>query len=139
MVKKEEEEIEEEIEEEEETGTRDNGHKEMTAAEEAAFEKKELAKAVPGWGHLFHVDPENLHEASRLNQQAIFGFAARDMQQAVLDPNRTMSAWDIFKFGFMGYMISLDGEGRTEAIALHHLSTEEKEAAVQGGLYDKGK
>jgi hypothetical protein len=138
--KRREEETEEELEEEstEQVDTRGNGHQEMSDAEVAAFQKRELSKKIPGFGNLFHVDNEFLHESARLSKQAIFGFAARDMQQEVLNPQRTLSAWDIFKFRFMGYTISEDGKGRDESITLHHLTTEEKEAATQGGLYDHG-
>lgn len=114
-----------------------NGHQEMSDAQLDVFERRELAKKIPGYGHLFHVAPENLHESARLSKQMIFGFAARDMQQSVLAPTRTLSAWDVFKFSFMGYTISDEGKGRDEAITMHHLTTEEKEAAAQGGLYDK--
>ena len=115
---------------------RANSHGEMSDEKMAIFEKREMSKKIPGYGHLFHVDTENLHESARLSKQMTFGFATRDMQQGVLNPKRTESAWDIFKFAFMGYTISEDGKGRDEAIALHHLTTEEKEAAAQGGLVD---
>lgn len=131
-----EEELEEEIEEPSPKSRGDGHHGEMTDAEIRAFERRELAKKIPGFGNLFHVDPEYAHESARLNKQMIFGFAARDMQQAVLDPHRTLSAWDIFKNKYMGYTISEDGKGRDESIALHQLTTEEKEAAAQGGLVD---
>ena len=142
MAKDKREEIEEEeLDSEEESAelmSKGNGHQEMSDAEISAFQRRELAKKIPGYGNLFHVDNEYLHESARLSKQAIFGFAARDMQQEVLNPKRVLSAWDIFKFRFMGYTISEDGKGRDESITLHHLTTEEKEAAAQGGLYDHG-
>lgn len=138
------EEVEEEEELEEETESQDNtlpvdrknGQHEMTDAELNSFERRELAKHIPGYGHLFHVDEEFLPESGRLSKQAIFGFAARDMQQGVLDTKRTQSAWDIFKNKFMRYTIAEDGKGRDESITLHHLVTDEKEAAAGGGLHD---
>ena len=111
-------------------------HGEMSQSEQDAIERRELARHIPGYGHLFHVQEENLAESTRLSKQAIFGFAARDMQQGVLNPKRTKSAWDIFKFSLMRYEISEEGKGRDESITLHHLTTEEKEAAAQGGLHD---
>jgi len=117
-----------------------NGNNEMSVTQMELFEKREMAKRIPGYGHLFHVDDDWLPESVRLTKAMEFAFAARDMQQAtiLLDPKnpRKQSAWDIFKNKFMRYTISDEGKGRDDAIALHHLTTEEKEAAAQGGLVD---
>jgi hypothetical protein len=115
----------------------DNGQGELSDAQMALFDKRELAKKIPGYGNLFHVEEEFLPESSRLGKQAIFGFAARDMQEeTILNKKRKLSAWDIFRNRFMRYTISEDGQGRVESITLHQLSAEEKEAAAQGGLAD---
>lgn len=113
-----------------------DGHHEMTSEEIDAFERRELAKKVPGFGHLFHVDEEYLSEACRLPKQAILGFAARDMQQGVLDSKRKKSAWDLFKFPYMRYTISEDGKGRDEDLTALHITDDERQAAAQGGLHD---
>lgn len=142
--------IDEELDEEDIEGDKDTDNSnhnqgvqsiqsvQVSEAEMKRIHQREMSKKVPGWGFLFHVEEEFLPEVTRLNEQAIFGFAARDMQQAVLDPNRTQSAWDIFKNRFMRYNFSFDGLGREQAIQLHQLTQDEKEAAMQGGLYDKG-
>lgn len=139
MARKEIEEALEELEEEiEDTEAGGNGQRANISQEEVdKFEEQEEDRHIPGKGHLFHVKNKHLHESARLNKQMIFGFAARDMQQAVLDPNRTESAWDTFKNRFMGYTISEDGEGRKESIVMHQLTAEEKEAAAQGGVFGR--
>lgn len=92
-------------------------------------------KNIPGRGHLFHVRKEHLPESTRLNEREIVAFAIGDVQQAVLDHNRTESVFDIFKHNIMQYKISFEGQGRKESIILHQLTTEEKTAALKGSMF----
>jgi hypothetical protein len=113
-----------------------NGQGEMSEAQLKAFERRELAKKVPGYGHLFHVEEEYLPESCRIPKAACFAFAARDMQQGMIDLKRVKSAWDLFKNPFMRYTIAEDGKGREEDIQVLHITDEERQAASSGGLHD---
>ena len=132
------------LEEEGETtsviGGKGNGQRKLTSEEIVSLQEFELAKKIPGYGSLFRVPKKYIHEACRLpNDMAAFAFAARDMQQATLDLSgaRIDSAWDVFKYAYMGYTIGIEGKGRDDQIALQHLTIEEKEAAARGGLLDE--
>lgn len=99
------------------------------------IEDRELDKNIPGRGHLFHVKKKYLPESTRLNDREIMSFAIGDVQQAVLDHDRTESVFEVLKNSLMVYKISREGDGRKESIVLHQLTSEEK-AAAQGGLFD---
>lgn len=117
-----------------------DGHRPNISQEELdVFEERELDRQIPGRGHLFHVKKKHLHESTRLNKKMIMAFAIGDVQQAVLNHTRTESVFEILKNAIMGYEISEDGEGRKESIILHQLTSEEKEAAAQGGLFGQDK
>ena len=123
---------------EQEEEVKGNGHKaRLTREEIEAFEEAELDKDIPGKGYLFHVKNKHLPESSRLNEKEIIGFSVGKVQQAVLDKNRTESAFDIFMNSVLRMKISFEGEGRKENIILHQLSSDDK-AEARGGLYGDG-
>jgi len=129
-----------ETEEQEPLG-RGDGHRpsvgDLSDEKQAAFEERELDRAIPGRGHLFNVKKKFLHESTELNEAEVFSFAIGDVQKALYDHNRTESVFEILENAIMGYRISLKRKGRGESIILHQLTTEEKQAAADGGLLDR--
>jgi len=122
---------------------RDNG-KESTAlldesAEYQKFAEEEAEKEIPSSGYLFASKDKYLPEVTRLNEREIFAFAVGDVQDAVLDPDRTKSVYQIFKLSAMRNKIGFEGKGREEHIVIKQQEAEkEADAASRGALFGRG-
>ena len=95
------------------------------------------AKNAPGRGFLFNVKDENIDECSDLSEREIFTFSIAEVQDAVLDLNRTESIVSILMRSIKRKKISLNRNGRTEFVTSVQLAAEEK-ADKSGDLFAKG-
>lgn len=78
---------------------------------------------IPGRGFLYHAKPENLGEATRLNEREIVLFAVGDTKQSLLKKQRR-PVYETFRDRTFTYKVALDGEGRKEAIELKTIEAE---------------
>ena len=104
---------------------------ELVSSKVAEYEEMDSEREIPGNGFLFNVKEKHLPEATRLNEREIWSFAVGEVQDAVLDTNRTESVFKILESRLMRNKISLGGDGRTEYVTTMQLKAEEK--AEQGG------
>lgn len=96
-------------------------------------EEQDNAK-IPGSGYLFNVKEKHLPEATRLNEREIFTFGVGNVQDAVLNLNRTKSIFEVFRDSIFRLKISAGGKGREENIAVRQVDAEEKANAARGSL-----
>lgn len=114
----------------------DNGG--LTKEELRQFREEEAAKAIPSHGFMFGVQDRYLPEATELNEREVFAFAVGDVQDAVLDPNRTESVFGIFKNKSMRNKISLNRKGRDEHVVLKQQEADRDAKAAAKGAWVGG-
>ena len=89
-------------------------------AQELEFEKQrnqqERDNKIPGYGWLFGIDERFLPESTVLDRGEVLSFALGNMQENMLNPNRTESLFALFAKDIMRMNISVKGLAREQAL-----------------------
>jgi len=89
-------------------------------AQELEFEKyrnqQERDNKIPGYGWLFGIDERFLPESTVLDRGEALSFALGNMQENMLNPNRTESLFALFAKDIMRMNISVKGLAREQAL-----------------------
>lgn len=102
------------------------------------FEEEEAESRVPGAGYLVNVKKKNLPQNTRLNEREILLFSLGKLQDAIVNPNRTETAFAILTNNIMEFKISYNGMGREETLKARQQEAEKAaEAAAKGALFGK--
>jgi len=88
--------------------------------QELEFEKhrtqQERDNKIPGYGWLFGIDERFLPESTVLDRGEVLSFALGNMQENMLNPNRTESLFALFAKDIMRMNISVKGLAREQAL-----------------------
>jgi len=89
-------------------------------AQELEFEKhrtqQERDNKIPGYGWLFGIEEKFLPESTVLDRGEVLSFALGNMQENMLNPNRTESLFALFAKDIMRMNISVKGLAREQAL-----------------------
>lgn len=87
---------------------------------ELEFEKlrnqQERDNKIPGYGWLFGIEEKFLPESTVLDRGEVLSFALGNMQENMLNPNRTESLFALFAKDIMRMNISVKGLAREQAL-----------------------
>ena len=89
-------------------------------AKELEFEKvrkqEERDNKIPGYGWLFGIEDKFLPESTILNRGEVLAFALGNMQENMLNQNRTESLFALFAKDIMRMNIAVEGTARKDAL-----------------------